>query len=82
MTATITPCLWFDGQAEEAAAFYTSLFPNSRIDRVNRAPGDTPSGPEGSVLTVDFTIGGENFRTSRRSARPPTPFPHERRPVD
>ena len=38
MTAKITPCLWFDGQAEEAAAFYTSIFPNSRIDRVNRSP--------------------------------------------
>ncbi len=37
--AKITPCLWFDGQAEEAAEFYTSLFPNSRIDRVNRSPG-------------------------------------------
>jgi predicted 3-demethylubiquinone-9 3-methyltransferase (glyoxalase superfamily) len=57
----ITPCLWFDGQAEEAAAFYTSIFPDSRIDQVNRAPGDTPSGPEGSVLTVDFTIAGEQF---------------------
>ena len=57
----VTPCLWFDGQAEEAAAFYTSIFPDSRIDQVNRAPGDTPSGPEGSVLTVDFTIAGEPF---------------------
>ena len=57
----ITPCLWFDGQAEEAAAFYTSIFPDSRIDQVNRSPGDTPSGPEGSVLTVDFTIAGEPF---------------------
>ena len=43
----ISPCLWFDGQAEEAAALYTSLFPNSRIERVNRSPGETPSGPEG-----------------------------------
>ena len=57
----VTPCLWFDGQAEEAAAFYTSIFPDSRVDQVNRAPGDTPSGPEGSVLTVDFTIAGEPF---------------------
>ena len=57
----ITPCLWFDGQAEEAAAFYTSIFPDSRIDQVKRSPGDTPSGPEGSVLTVDFTIAGEPF---------------------
>jgi len=57
----ITPCLWFDGQAEEAAAFYTSIFPDSRIERVNRSPGETPSGPEGSVLTVDFSLAGEPF---------------------
>jgi predicted 3-demethylubiquinone-9 3-methyltransferase (glyoxalase superfamily) len=58
---TITPCLWFDGNAEEAAKLYTSLFPNSRIDKVNRSPADTPSGPEGSVLTVDFTLAGQRF---------------------
>ena len=57
----ISPCLWFDGQAEEAAALYISLFPNGRIDRVNRSPGETPSGPEGMVLTVDFTLDGEPF---------------------
>jgi len=57
----IAPCLWFDGQAEEAAALYTSLFPDSRIDRVNRSAGETPSGPEGMVLTVDFTLDGEPF---------------------
>ena len=61
MTAKITPCLWFDGQAEEAAAFYTSIFPNSRIDRVNRSPSDAPDVTEGSVLTVDFTLDGEPF---------------------
>jgi predicted 3-demethylubiquinone-9 3-methyltransferase (glyoxalase superfamily) len=57
----ITPCLWFDGQAEEAAAFYTSLFPNSRITAVNRSPGDTPSGPKNSVLTVEFTLDGHSY---------------------
>jgi predicted 3-demethylubiquinone-9 3-methyltransferase (glyoxalase superfamily) len=57
----ITPCLWFDGTAEEAASFYTSLFPDSRIDRINRAAGDNPSTAEGDVLTVDFTIGGRSF---------------------
>ena len=57
----ISPCLWFDGQAEEAAALYTSLFPNSRIQRVNRSPGETPSGPEGMVLTVDLTLDGEPY---------------------
>jgi predicted 3-demethylubiquinone-9 3-methyltransferase (glyoxalase superfamily) len=57
----ISPCLWFDGVAEEAAEFYTSLFPNSRIDSVDRAPGDTPSGPKGSVLTVPFTLAGRSY---------------------
>ena len=57
----IAPCLWFDGQAEEAAEFYTSLFPNGRIDKVSRAAADTPSGPQGSVLTVDFTLAGQQF---------------------
>ena len=46
----ITPCLWFDGQAEEAANFYVSVFPDSRIDEVMRSPADTPSGPEGSRI--------------------------------
>jgi predicted 3-demethylubiquinone-9 3-methyltransferase (glyoxalase superfamily) len=57
----ITPCLWFDGNAAEAAAFYTSLFPNSQVTGVHRAPSDTPSGPKGMVLTVDFKIDGRTF---------------------
>jgi predicted 3-demethylubiquinone-9 3-methyltransferase (glyoxalase superfamily) len=57
----ITPCLWFDGQAEEAAKFYTSLFPNSRIDDIFRSPADNPSTPAGAVLTVDFTLDGQKF---------------------
>lgn len=57
----ISPCLWFDGQAEDAARFYTSLFPNSRIDSVDRSPGETPSGPAGMVLTVNFTLDGRSF---------------------
>jgi predicted 3-demethylubiquinone-9 3-methyltransferase (glyoxalase superfamily) len=51
----ITPCLWFDGKAEEAARFYTSLFPNSHVDAVHRAPSDYPSGKAGDVLLVEFT---------------------------
>jgi len=47
--------------AEEAASFYTSIFPNSRVDNVFRSPADTPSGPAGSVLTVDFTLEGQQF---------------------
>jgi predicted 3-demethylubiquinone-9 3-methyltransferase (glyoxalase superfamily) len=57
----ISPCLWFDGTAEEAAQLYVSLFPDSRIDSVNQAAADTPSGPAGSVLTVDFTLSGQQF---------------------
>ncbi|MCU0704913.1 MAG: VOC family protein [Fimbriiglobus sp.] len=57
----IIPCLWFDGQAEAAARYYTSLLPNSRIDRVTRSPIDTPSGPAGTVLTVEFTLAGQNY---------------------
>ena len=57
----IAPCLWFDGQAEDAARFYTSVFPDSEIGTVSRASADTPSGEKGSVLTVDFTIRGQRF---------------------
>jgi predicted 3-demethylubiquinone-9 3-methyltransferase (glyoxalase superfamily) len=57
----ISPCLWFDGQAEEAARFYTTLFPNSRIVSVDRSAADTPSGREGSVISVEFNLGGRSF---------------------
>ena len=57
----ITPCLWFAGQAEEAARFYTSLLPNSQIDRILRSPADSPSGPAESVLTVEFTLAGMQY---------------------
>ena len=57
----ITPCLWFGGDAEEAANFYVSLQPDSRIDGVFRAPADTPSGPAGTVLTVEFTLNETPF---------------------
>jgi predicted 3-demethylubiquinone-9 3-methyltransferase (glyoxalase superfamily) len=51
-------CLWYDGCAEEAARFYAATFPNSAVTAVHRAPGDYPSGTEGQVLTVDFTVVG------------------------
>src|SRR5262245_59449096 len=54
MTQKVTPCLWFDGQAEQAARYYVSLLPDSRIDRVVRSPADTPSGPAGMVLVVEL----------------------------
>jgi predicted 3-demethylubiquinone-9 3-methyltransferase (glyoxalase superfamily) len=57
----ITPCLWFDGKAEEAATFYTLLLPDSRIDQVHRAPSDYPSGKAGDALTVEFTLMGRPF---------------------
>ena len=57
----ITPCLWFNGQAEQAANFYVSLLPNSRVDRVVRSPADTPSGPAGMVLVVEFTLAGQQY---------------------
>lgn len=58
----ITPCLWFDGQAEEAATFYVGLFPDSRIDHVARSAADNPSTSKGDVLTVDFTLAGNRFQ--------------------
>ncbi len=53
-----TICLWYDGAAEEAARFYAETFPDSSLEAVHRAPGDYPSGKEGSVLTVEFTVLG------------------------
>jgi predicted 3-demethylubiquinone-9 3-methyltransferase (glyoxalase superfamily) len=61
MISKIKPCLWFDGQAEEAANFYVSLLPDSHVDQIVRSPADTPSGPEGSVLLVEFTLAGQQF---------------------
>jgi predicted 3-demethylubiquinone-9 3-methyltransferase (glyoxalase superfamily) len=57
----ITPCLWFNGTAEEAAQFYLSIFPDSRIDKVHLAAADNPSSSAGDVLTVDFTLAGQPF---------------------
>ena len=59
---TLYPCLWFNGNAEEAAALYTSHLPDSQIDKIWRSPADTPSGPAGMVLTVDFTVLGQRFQ--------------------
>jgi predicted 3-demethylubiquinone-9 3-methyltransferase (glyoxalase superfamily) len=57
----ITPCLWFDGKAEEAAQFYVSLLPNSRIDAVLPYRVETPGGKPGDVMTVEFTLAGESY---------------------
>jgi predicted 3-demethylubiquinone-9 3-methyltransferase (glyoxalase superfamily) len=58
---TITPCLWFDGNAEEAVRFYVSVLPDSRLDHLHRAPSDYPAGRAGDVLTVEFTLMGRPF---------------------
>ena len=58
MSSKNTICLWYDGGAEEAAHFYARTFPDSAVGRVMRAPGDYPSGKQGDVLTVEFTVMG------------------------
>ena len=57
----ITPCLWYDNQAEEAVNLYTSIFKNSRILHVSRY-GEAGPGPEGTVLTIDFELDGQAFQ--------------------
>jgi predicted 3-demethylubiquinone-9 3-methyltransferase (glyoxalase superfamily) len=58
----ITPCLWFEDQALEAAEFYTSVFPDSSIVTVQRAPADTPGPKAGSVLVVQFKLAGQDYQ--------------------
>ncbi len=60
-TSKITPCLWFDGTAEEAANFYASILADSSVNAVHRAPNDYPSGKAGDVLLVEFTLMGQPF---------------------
>jgi predicted 3-demethylubiquinone-9 3-methyltransferase (glyoxalase superfamily) len=60
ITQRITPCLWFDGQAEEAANFYVSIFRNSKITAISRY-GDAGPGPKGSVMVVGFELDGQAF---------------------
>jgi len=57
----ILPCLWFDGEAEQAAKFYVSLLPDSRIETVQKNTVDSPAGKAGSVLVVEFTLAGQRF---------------------
>ncbi len=57
----IAPCLWFKDEAEEAANFYVSLLPNSRIDHVQKNVTDTPAGKTGTVLVVEFTLAGQRY---------------------
>lgn len=59
---SITPCLWFDRQGEEAANFYVSLLPDSRIDNVHRSATDYPNGKKGDALLVEFTLCGRPYQ--------------------
>jgi predicted 3-demethylubiquinone-9 3-methyltransferase (glyoxalase superfamily) len=70
----ITPFLWYAREAEEAAAFYVSIFPNSRVISTVAMPIETPSGPPGSVKVVDFELFGQRF--SAMTAGPMDPFNH------
>src|SRR5882672_6698806 len=70
----IVPNLWYTDKAEEAAAFYASLLPNSKVDSVTALPADNPSGPAGSVKVVEFTLMGQPFMAI--SAGPLDAFNH------
>ena len=71
---SITPFLWYAKEAEEAAAFYTRIFPDSRVTRVAALATDSPSGPAGSVKVVEFTLCGRPF--AAMTAGPMDPFNH------
>jgi predicted 3-demethylubiquinone-9 3-methyltransferase (glyoxalase superfamily) len=60
--AKIFPFLWYAEDAEEAARFYASIFPDSRVERVSALPSESPSGPAGSVKVVDFVLFGQPFQ--------------------
>ena len=70
----ITPHLWYAKEAEEAAAFYASVFPDSRVTRVTEMPAESPSGPPGSVKIVEFVLFGQEFMAI--SAGPLDAFNH------
>ncbi len=70
----ITPFLWYANEAEEAARFYTSIFPNSRVVSVTAMPSESPSGPPGSVKIVEFVLFGQDF--TAMTAGPLDPFNH------
>jgi predicted 3-demethylubiquinone-9 3-methyltransferase (glyoxalase superfamily) len=73
-SSKIFPHLWYANDADKAATFYASIFPDSRVDRVTPLLSDSPSGPPGSVKVVDFTLFGQRFQAI--SAGPLDPFNH------
>jgi predicted 3-demethylubiquinone-9 3-methyltransferase (glyoxalase superfamily) len=68
--AKIYPFLWFLKEAEQAARFYVSIFPDSRVDRVTAMQSESPSGPPGSVKVVEFTLRGQRFEAMTAAGRP------------
>lgn len=70
VSSKIAPCLWFAKDGEEAARFYCSLFPDSRIDRVLKSPTDYPGGRKGDVLLVEFTLAGRRFQALNGGSTP------------
>lgn len=65
----VAPCLWFNGEAEEAANFYVSLLPDSRINKIQRNPIDGPAGQAGKVLVVNFTLAGQEYMALNGGSR-------------
>ncbi len=67
----IVPFLWFNERAEEAARLYCSVFPDSRVERVVTMPSDSPSGPPGSVIVVEFVLRGQRFTAMQAAGGDP-----------
>jgi predicted 3-demethylubiquinone-9 3-methyltransferase (glyoxalase superfamily) len=74
MTISLQPCLWYSENAEEAAAFYVSVIPNSRVERITGLPVDNPSGPADSVKIVEFVLAGAPMMAF--TGGPHDPFNH------
>jgi predicted 3-demethylubiquinone-9 3-methyltransferase (glyoxalase superfamily) len=69
--AKITPFIWYAKEAEEAATFYASIFPDSRVTRVTALPSESPSGPPGSVKVVEFVLCGQPFMAMTAGQKEP-----------
>ncbi|MBV9251837.1 MAG: VOC family protein [Acetobacteraceae bacterium] len=66
---TVSTCLWYENEAEQAAEFYVSLVPESRIDRVQRSPAPWPGGKAGDVILVAFTLSGQSYQALNGGTR-------------